>query len=271
MAASKFQNPPQAPLVFTTTGDAVKQGMDKANDESKAIVDKLVAEVKPENATFSSVIEPALKSDNELNKGRVTSVFYQYVSSDAAVRDGSTKADEAWDSYNIDAKMRDDIFKLVDAAYNTRASQNLDTEKLRILEKERQAYVRNGLLLPAGPQRDHFKDVQKRLSQLCIESAKNHNEEAGGIWFTPAELDGVPKDDVDIDGLERGSGENEGKVRVSFKYNHLIPILKYAVNEETRKVYQIAESNKVRAARVSSLKVGDIDVLHLGQQKRAAL
>jgi metallopeptidase MepB len=144
--------------------------------------------------------------------------------------------------------MREDVFKLVDAAFQTRESQNLDPERLHVLEKVRKGYVRNGLELPAGPKRDRFKEIQKRLSQLCIQCQKNLNEEKGVIWFTPEELDGVPSDDIDIDQLEKGTGENEGKVKLTFKYNHYFPTMKYAKNEETRRRYVIAEANKVSSS-----------------------
>lgn len=99
--------------------------------------------------------------------------------------------------------------------------------------------------MPAGPQRDRFKEIQKRLSQLCIQAQKNLNEEKGAIWFTPKELEGVPADDIDVNELEKGTGENEGKVKLSFKYNHFFPMMKYAVHEETRRTYVMAEANKV--------------------------
>ncbi len=71
---------------------------------------------------------------------------------------------------------------------------------------------------------------------------KTLNEENGGIWFTPAELDGVPEDV--LSGLEKGKGENEGKLRLTFKYPDLFPALKYAKNAETRKRVSIGNENK---------------------------
>jgi metallopeptidase MepB len=97
--------------------------------------------------------------------------------------------------------------------------------------------------IPAGPQRDRFKEIKKRLSQIAIEFQKNLNEELGGIWFSKAELAGVP-DDV-LQGLEKGTGDNEGKLRLTFKYPDLFPTLKFALNPETRKTVFISNENKV--------------------------
>ncbi|KAK2605846.1 metalloendopeptidase [Conoideocrella luteorostrata] len=245
MAGTRYQNPPQAPPVFTHTAESVVEVVNRNNALTKSILDKMVADVKPENATFANVLEPTLLSDNELEVSNHVTMFYQYVSASKELREASTKAQEISDEFNIEIKMREDVFKLVDSAFNTRGSQKLDAESLHLLEKEQQRYIRNGLLLPVGPQRDRFKEIQKRLSQLCIQGNKNLNDETGGVWFTLEELEGVPADEIDINQLDKGTGENEGKFKVTFKYNHLIPLTKYAVREATRRTYAIADANKV--------------------------
>jgi hypothetical protein len=64
--------------------------------------------------------------------------------------------------------MREDIFQRVDAAWKVEKERNeLDEESKRLLEKERKSYVRNGLGIEKGPKRDRFKEIKKRLSQVC--------------------------------------------------------------------------------------------------------
>lgn len=100
----------------------------------------------------------------------------------------------------------------------------------------------NGLSLPEGPKRDRFKEIKKRLSAIQIEFQKNLNEEDGALYFTPEQLDGVPADLVET--WDKGTGENEGKHRVSFKYPDLFPVLKFAKDPETRRKMFIANENK---------------------------
>lgn len=145
--------------------------------------------------------------------------------------------------FGIEMGMREDVFKIVDAVFQKKDTLDLDPESLRFLEKERKNYIRNGLGLEAGPKRDRFKEIKKRLSQIQIAFQKNLNEENGALYFTPEELDGVPADLVDT--WEKGTGENEGKLRVSFKYPDLFPTLKFAKNAETRRKVFIANENKV--------------------------
>jgi metallopeptidase MepB len=89
------------------------------------------------------------------------------VSTDSELRDASSKAEEMMDEFNIEASMREDIFKLVDAAWKREAEKTeLDGESKRLLEKEWKSYVRNGLGIEKGPKRDRFKEIKKRLSQV---------------------------------------------------------------------------------------------------------
>ena len=94
--------------------------------------------------------------------------FYQAVSTSAELRDASSKAEEIMDEFSIEASMREDIFVLVDKAWEKakKGESGLDGESLRLLEKERKSYIRNGLGIEKGPKRDRFKEIKKRLSQV---------------------------------------------------------------------------------------------------------
>lgn len=244
MGDSKFKVPPQAPPLFTHTPETIISETERLNAEYKKVLDDMAASVTTDNAKFSNTMLPILEDDDNTATLRRVLNFYQHTSPDVELRDAATKADEITSEFDIECKMREDIFKIVDAAFQQRASENLDTESLRVLEKERKKYVRNGLLIPAGPQRERFKEIQKRLSQLCIQCQKNLNEDKSSIWFTPAQLEGVPEDDIAVGELEKGTGENEGKVKLGFKYNHFFPVVKYAKDSETRHRYIVADANK---------------------------
>ena len=166
--------------------------------------------------------------------------FYQYISPDEGLRNASTDAEKMFDDWGIEASMREDIFQLVDAVFQR--DETLDPESRRLLEKDRTGYIRAGLGVPAGPKRDRFKEIKKRLSELTIAFSKTLNEETGGLWFARGELDGMP-DDV-LGNLQEGTGENEGKVRLTFQYPDLFPALKYVKSAESRKAIYIANENK---------------------------
>lgn len=267
LTMSKYANPPQAPPLFTGTKESIVADANALCNTTRSLLDKLVAEIKPAEdpkaATFETVIRPQTEDENASSLSTRILGFYQYVSGDSALRDASTEAEKILDEFGIECSMREDVFRLVDAVYQSSglaASKEANAERLidealaksaglenvesgRLLEKERKNYIKNGLGLPAGEKRDRFKEIKKRLSQIQIAFQKNLNEENGGLWFTKEELDGVPEDV--LVNLEKGEGENEGKLKLSFKYPDLFPTLKFAKNPETRKTVFIGNENKV--------------------------
>ncbi|KAE8441568.1 hypothetical protein EG329_004687 [Mollisiaceae sp. DMI_Dod_QoI] len=244
MAPSQYKTPPQAPPLFTATKDSLVDDAKKICSTTRNLLDKLAKDIKPDQATFTEVLLPiAQDEDAAALESRVIG-FYQAVSTDSELRDASSKAEEIMDEFNIEASMREDIFALVEGAWQKaqQGESGLDGEDLRLLEKERKSYIRNGLGIEKGPKRDRFKEIKKRLSQIQIEFQKNLNEENGGIWFTRKELEGVPSDV--LAGFEEGTGDNEGKLRFTFKYPDLFPTLKFAQDSETRQKVFIENENK---------------------------
>lgn len=183
---------------------------------------------------------PVAQDDDQMGLESHILGFYSAVSTEKALRDASNEAESLMDKFGIEMNMREDFFNLVDAA--KKKTEKLDPESQRLLDKNHKSYIRNGLGIPAGPKRDRFKEIKDRLSEISIAFQKNLNEENGGLWFTEEELSGVP-DDV-VNGLKKGEGENEGKLRLTFKYPDLFPTLKYAKDEDVRKKVFMANENK---------------------------
>lgn len=240
MTVSQLRKPPQAPPVFNATPESIATDTKSLIARSRALQDKLVAKLKPQEATFDNVLLPIAQDDHvvELEQGILT--FYEDVSADPKLRDASSEASKEFRNFNTDSNTRQDVFNLVDAVL--RRNETLDPESRRLLEKQHKDFIGNGLGLPDGPDRRRFKEIQKRLNQLKIDFGKNLSEEKGGIWFSREQLNGVPKDV--LDGLKKGEGENEGKVWLTFKYPDLLPTLKYAHDPEIRKQVLIANANK---------------------------
>jgi metallopeptidase MepB len=226
MAPSQLRKPPQAPPVFTATPGSVIEETKKFIDVSRKLTDDIVSRVKEQDASFETVVLPLAHDENK--QGLVAHIlgFYQSVSTNQELRDASTEAEKLMDDFSIEASMREDVYKLVDAAL--KKVEKLDPESQRLLEKEHKSYIRNGLNIEAGPKRDRFKEIKKRLSQLSIIFQKNLNEEKGGLWLAPEELNGVSED------VLSGLKKEDGKYWLTFKYPDLFPVLKYGTNSATR-------------------------------------
>lgn len=240
-----MRKPPQAPPLFNATAASALATVKDVIQAHRAIIDKVVTDVTLKDATFANVMLPILRSDNDADTKKWVNGFYQLASDDEDLRDASRKVEELIDEFDIECDTREDIFALIEAVYERRHTEDLDAESLHLLEKERSKFVRSGMLLPAGPTRERFKEIKLEISKLCSQSQKLLDDETGGVWFTPEELEGIPESAFEIGSLEQGVGENEGKVKVTFKYDHFGPLIRYAVREGTRQKYIIAETNRV--------------------------
>ena len=233
--------PVQAPPIFTyDEATLVTRALNLCNS-SRDLLNKIVSEVTPETATFENVILPIAINDNQAALLNRILGFFQHVSTNSGLRNASSKAEQKMEDYGIEAGMREDIYKLVEAVY--KRGEKLDPESQRLLEKERKGYISAGLGIPAGEKRDRFKEIQKRLSRLAIQFSKNLNEGTGGIWFTKEELDGVP--DKVLERFEKGTGEREGKMRMTFKYPDYLPVLQHAKKNEMRLTILLEHENNV--------------------------
>ncbi|KAJ9669644.1 metalloendopeptidase [Coniosporium apollinis] len=239
MAPARYRNPPQAPPRFTATPGSLIEDTKKLIERSRSVQDT-VANVTKDTASFANVLLPMARDDNKMGIEAHIIGFYQAVSPDKSLRDASTDAEKLLDDFGIESNMREDVFNMVNAA--SKKDEKLDPESQRLLEKNHKTYIRNGLGVPAGPKRDRFKEIKKRLSEIGIQFQKTLNEENGGLWFTPEELDGLPRDV--LDNLEKGQGENEGKVRLTFKYPDYFPTMKYAKRADVRQKVFLENENK---------------------------
>ncbi|KAF2864423.1 zincin [Piedraia hortae CBS 480.64] len=240
MAPKAYRQPPQAPPLFTHTPRSLLATTDALIDRSQKLQDRIVDEVKAGKATFDNVLVPFSREDNQMTLESHIIGFYQAVSTDSKLRDASTEAEKKMEDFAIESSMREDIFKLVKEVYEKQKDdEKLSPESRRLLEKDYKGYIRMGLDIPAGEKRDRFKTIQKRLSEISITFQKNLNEEQGGLWLTPEELEGVPSDVTS--NLKKG---DDGKLWLTFKYPDLFPTQKYCRNADTRKKVAIANENK---------------------------
>jgi metallopeptidase MepB len=243
MAAETFGQPAQAPPHFTGTPSSIVADAQRAVAASRAVADAIVRTVTPETATFANVLRPLADAQSAATCERRVLGFYRDMSTDAAVREASVEADQVMKEYALEVVMREDLFRLVDAVFGKK--EELDVEDRHYLTKQRQEYIRNGLDLPAGTQRERFKEIKVRLNELSSEFRKNLNEEKGEMWMLPEDLEGMPDDFMsELDKAE--DGEHAGKVRIDFENPKSDMIFGQAKKGETRLRYSMATSQECK-------------------------
>ena len=244
MAFPEQRNPPQQSPTFTATPVSIIQDTKDLIERAREGQNQIKRDVQFNTATFINVILPLAHIDNTVASKSHILVFFSAVSANPELRNASMEARNLLDSYNMEMMMDDDLFALVDAVIHK--NQNLDLESYRLLKKIYIGHIRHGLRLSPGYQRDRFRDIQSRLTWIKAEFQKNLAEtnSAEGIWFTAAELDGLPAGFLST--LKRGKMGvvNEDKFQVTFNDADFFQTLRYARDSETRRRIYIANENK---------------------------
>ncbi|CAI5757903.1 unnamed protein product [Candida verbasci] len=221
---------------WKTTPEEVVEISRKLADSETKLFDQIANITEP---TLNNVLKPfAIKANNDgFPEGQAT--FYQHVSTNKELRDASTQGEEIIEKNSIEQWSREDVYKIFDKLYKSIDVDSIDGESKRYLDKIITAFKRNGLALDKEP-REKVKKLQVELNNLQVQFSKNLNEDKGYVAFTIEELDGVPQDV--IDSYEK---LDDGKLKVIFNYPDIIPLFKHANNSNTRKVANLAYSNRV--------------------------
>lgn len=225
--------PPQLPPTWSLTPDQIVQSARDFVERGQANNDAL-AKGEP---SIQGTLERDAQFDNKNQGIQNQLTFYQHVSTDQAIRDASNEAEKILNDYGIEASQREDVYKVFQALQDSVDVESLLPETKRYLEKTVKAYKRNGLGLPLD-ERAKVKETQKRLSDLSLQFSKNAGENTEFILFTREELKGVPEDTL------AQFAEVGDKLKMTFKYPDLFPVLKFAKNPETRKRAFIGDQNK---------------------------
>ncbi|KUI67579.1 Saccharolysin [Cytospora mali] len=245
-------HPPHPLPVFNPTAALIladtERIIDKTRERHALMLSKYAG---PASANFNNAIVPLAQAENDFITESRQLIFYEDVSPDASVRDASARAKEFFEAFKIETSTNDALFQLIDAVCQDESERTqLDEESQRFLDRIRHEHIVNGLSLSAGLERDRFREIKIRLSQVESEFNKNlalAKSGDSGVWFSREDLEGVP-DDV-LSTLECGAKDscNEGALLVGFSNTVVFCILKCAVKSATRKRFYLAYENMVPA------------------------
>jgi metallopeptidase MepB len=118
---------------------------------------------------------------------------------------------------------------------------DLDAEFQVYLDQMHQAFLRNGLGIADGQDRNRFTIVKKELQDSKVAYLKSLNT-SSGIWLTAKELDGLPMES--FFSLEIGDGKNASKVFLPFKKPHLERAKHFVKSETTRRQIYVGHDSR---------------------------
>lgn len=222
---------------FDLTADDIPKETVQLIETTKGVYDK-VAALKPEEVTYENVIKVLADNGVDYSVKRNILDFPQHVSPDKLLREASVAADKKLSDFDVEMSMRQDVFDNLLALEKKKIGSTLTGEPKRFLERLIKHGKRDGLHLPKEIQ-EQVKSMKKRMSDLSIDFQKNLNEENTILEFTEEELVGLPTDF--LKSLEK---THDGKLRVSLKYPHYFPCMKFAKNPATRSTIESAFNSR---------------------------
>lgn len=165
--------------------------------------------------------------------------FLQYVHGDANIRKTSRENTKKVSTFFNEWSMNTDIYEMY-KRHNERFKDELDYEETLLMERLLKSYTFKGIHKSA-PIREKLTEISDKLTKLSIKFSSNLNELESFSWFTKEELDGV-----DSDFISNLETNDEGKYKITVKYDHINEITTFCNVESTRKIMNSLFINRCR-------------------------
>ncbi|KAJ5709550.1 metallopeptidase [Penicillium malachiteum] len=234
-----YEKPPQPPFELNQTPEQVMQVTHDGIAKSKASLDLLAAKPMTE-WTFAGFVLPFAEDENNTVLESTLVQIYGYVSKEKELRDASRAAIQLWNEHEREVFTRPDLFNGIDAVYKQcqDGSIVLDAEERHYLDQVHLKFRRNAVHIE-GETKEQYQALQKRIDQLSKECLRNVQEDAEGLWFEEAELNGVSEEY-----LASRERDADNKMFVGLKKNDIYVVSRFATEESTRRRMYIAYENK---------------------------
>ncbi|KAF9784873.1 hypothetical protein IL306_006392 [Fusarium sp. DS 682] len=236
------RKPPQPPPSFTTTPSAILSQTSSLISSTTTLEDTLVSSLTPSIATFSNLLTPMLNDDHAVSKQTLIIRLFSSVSEDKDLRDASRTAEEMLLKANAEGLMRRDIASLVKAVYekHQNGEEELSDEDAYTLFKTHRAYQNTGAGIEDEEMREKYMAAVQERNEVLVAARKTISESDEGIFFTRAELNGVPSSILDA----MKTNDDGTKLKATFKKGHMVSIMKHTTSAKTRKAYNIAKESR---------------------------
>jgi oligopeptidase A len=211
----------------TVTAAEVESGVAAALDESRAILDEVVA--PKDQRTFANTMRPLDLISDLLSKGFARYAFMGYVHPDKVIRSAGKAAEETMGNFGVEMIFRDDLNAAVKEYAATEEAHGLQGEQARYLEFSLRDLRQAGHELDPET-RARVKEKTQRLVELGVRFQSNIDEWDDHILVDNDDLEGLPP--AYAESLE--ADEESGKLKVTLAYPHLLPFLENAKRRDLR-------------------------------------
>lgn len=178
---------------------------------------------------------------------QVTSVFFNLLSAESndEMMEISQRIQPKLTEHYNNIYLNELLFSRVKAVYDTRFEKNLTPEEVRLTEKIYRGFEKSGATL-SGADRDKYKDLSSKLSQLTLTFGQNALKEGNKFEMlitNESDLAGLPQSARDAAATKAKGKDKEGWM-FDLSAPSYIAFMKYAQNRDLRKQLYMAYNTK---------------------------
>lgn len=209
---------------------AIKEAIAIHDKEIEAIVNN------KEKPNFKNTIEALDQSGALLNQ--VATIFYNLnsVITDDAMQKIAEESAPLMSKHSDNISLNKELFKRVKYVYDNRKSEKLNSEQIRLLEKNYKDFVRNGAELDDAKQ-SKLRDLNEKLSLLTLKFGQNVLKETNSFKLVidnKSDLSGLPQSLIDGAADDAKAFGLEGKWVFTLQNPSVMPFLQYSDSRKLR-------------------------------------
>lgn len=240
---SAYKTPYDTPPFNKIKNEHYEPAIEKGIAEHQAEINKIV--VIRAVPTFENTIVPLEESGKLLS--RVTSVFFNLLSSESndEMMEIAQRIQPKLSEHSNSITLNEGLFQKVKAVYDKRLESNLTPEKIRLVEKTYRGFENSGATL-VGKDRDTYKELSTKLSQLTLDFGQNALKESNKfemLLTDEADLAGLPQMVKDAAAAKAKAKGKEGYI-FDLSAPSYIAFMKYSTRRDLRQKLYMAYNTK---------------------------
>lgn len=240
---SAYKMPYDTPPFNKIKNEHYEPAIEKGIAEHQAEINKIVMiRAVP---TFENTIVPLEESGKLLS--RVTSVFFNLLSSESndEMMEIAQRIQPKLSEHSNSITLNEGLFQKVKAVYDKRLESNLTPEQIRLVEKTYRGFENSGATL-VGKDRDTYKELSTKLSQLTLDFGQNALKESNKfemLLTDEADLAGLPQMVKDAAAAKAKAKGKEGYI-FDLSAPSYIAFMKYSTRRDLRQKLYMAYNTK---------------------------
>lgn len=262
-----FEVPPFDKIKDEHYKPAILEGIKQQQAEIDAIIDNT------DSPTWENTIL-AMEISGDLLK-RATNVFYNMSSANTneIIEKIAQEISPDLSSHQDNIYLNSKLFAKVKTIWESRASLNLSTEQIKILENTYKSFVRSGANLNENDKKV-LREINAELSLLSVKFGQNILNDTNNFELvidSVEDLEGLPEGIIEAAAETAKEKNKVGKWVFTVQNSSVMPFIQYAKNRNLREILYLAYKNRGNNGGATDNNQNAIKMVNLRLQKSKLL